>query len=376
MTFSEKRIGFSTALAMSFIACSAMCCYGQRQVRKLDYLPVMQLNQGQNRQSVASSRPIYSQQQKSTDRIQRKNTGTDPSPSMQGDAEQRVKDGILHLPLCKVELIKKIEIPALESGALSQLHVLQGDSVPINLLLAMVDNQSAETEMKMAKARLVAAQTQIDNDIAVRAAKAAFDKAKSKYDRDSRLVRRKGISKEEMEESQLEMIHSNLQVEKATVDRIVESKKIEVEKFNVQKAEGTYHRHKVLSPWAGTVGKIHKYQGEWVNAGDTILELLQMEELWVEARVLSRSADPHELIDKPVTVTVEQARGKFQKVVGQVVFVDVEKDGAGYLSIRAKVPNKRLFDHWLLLPGGNVKMDIHLNQPARTSMRNRKRFVQ
>src|SRR5439155_19360261 len=64
------------------------------------------------------------------------------------------------------------------------------------------------------------------------------------------------------------------------------------------------------APFKGQVNEVFKKQGEWVQAGDAIIHLVGMDHLRVNGFVEADKAAPHEIIGKPVTITIYAAGNK------------------------------------------------------------------
>ena len=79
-------------------------------------------------------------------------------------------------------------------------------------------------------------------------------------------------------------------------------------------AELAIKRRVIMAPFDGIVERLARKQEEWVNPGDTILQLLRLDTMEVEGAVDRFKYDPHELQGCEVTVEVELARGRKETV--------------------------------------------------------------
>jgi hypothetical protein len=95
--------------------------------------------------------------------------------------------------------------------------------------------------------------------------------------------------------------------------------------------------------------------------GDWILRLVRLDAMYV-AGALDRSLyDPHEVVNCNVTIEVEMARGRKEKVEGRITYVSSEVRGDKKFLVRAEVPNRQEHGRWLLADGMKATMTIHLN---------------
>jgi multidrug efflux pump subunit AcrA (membrane-fusion protein) len=285
-----------------------------------------------------------------------------PSTQEHHSSLQVLEGGRIRLATCLVKVIEKIELPAREKGVLLQLSVREGSLVNGDAVIAMVDEGMAIVELDSAKRRLEASQLKISSDIAIRAAQAGKDTALKAYKRELGLSRTGAGTESKAEQLELAAIQAELQLEKAEHDFLVDQKAVKLDELEVIKAQQLLERHQIMAPWAGVVTKVLKRQGEWVNAGDSVYELVQMERLWIEGDIDPRQLNPYQVSGKPVQVTLKLAGGEEATFPGRIAYIDTEVVGHSF-KIRAEVLNRQFQDHWLLIPGMYVDMEIMLNEP-------------
>jgi multidrug efflux pump subunit AcrA (membrane-fusion protein) len=288
---------------------------------------------------------------------------TFPQSERESHSSLQVLDqGRVRLGTCLVKVIEKIELPAIEAGVLMQLSVREGSLVAGGTVIATVDEGLAITELETAKRRLEASQLKISSDIAIRAAHAAKETAFKAYKREEKLTGR-GISAEsKAEQLELAAITAELQLEKAQHDFQVDQKAVKLDEYQVIRAQQVLERHQIIAPWSGVITKLLKRQSEWVNVGDSVLEMVQMERLWIEGAIDPRQLNPYQVSGRPVQVTLTLAGGEEAKFPGRIAYIDTEV--IGQYKVRAEVLNRQFQDHWLLIPGMYVDMEIMLNEPA------------
>lgn len=280
-----------------------------------------------------------------------------------GTSLQWVQPGRIRLAPCLVKVIEKIELPAREAGVLEQLAVTEGQWVEAGTPIAVVDDQAARTELESAQRRLEASQLKINSDINIRYGRAAQETALKAYQREKALVARGAGTPAKMDELELAYTQAQLQLEKAEHDFQVDQKAVLLDQLNVTKARQLLERHTLVAPWDGVVTRVLTRQNEWLNAGDPILEMVQMGRLWVEADIDPLQLSPHQVAGRPVQVTLVIPGGERVTFDGQVNFVDSEVVANRY-KVRAEVPNRQVESHWLLVPGTFVDMEIIVQTPG------------
>jgi hypothetical protein len=82
----------------------------------------------------------------------------------------------------------------------------------------------------------------------------------------------------------------------------------------------------------------------------------------VECFVKASEFDPVDLAGRPVTVRARLARDREAAVTGRVTFVSQTVLRGNYL-VRAEIQNQREGEYWLIRPGLDAEMTIHVSQP-------------
>jgi multidrug efflux pump subunit AcrA (membrane-fusion protein) len=100
--------------------------------------------------------------------------------------------------------------------------------------------------------------------------------------------------------------------------------------------------------------------GEWVQAGEPVLHVVQVNRLRVQGNLKISDYAPKEVMDRPVTVKVVFARGRTETFNGKIVFVDPVVEAEGDYVVRALVNNREENGQWLLRPGMDAEMTIQL----------------
>lgn len=146
-----------------------------------------------------------------------------------------------------------------------------------------VENARLESERRVAAAEVDAARSRLDF-------------AKKDAERAERLYERKAYSQRQLEEAR-----SALETAQATYNAAVQRRNVlasaaDVTRATVASVGSANASHAVRAPLAGYVTKVHKSLGEQVNAGEPILEVTSLEEVWIEAPIfekdLARLAGP------------------------------------------------------------------------------------
>jgi multidrug efflux pump subunit AcrA (membrane-fusion protein) len=283
-------------------------------------------------------------------------------------------EGQLVLRQCLVSLIQEVQVPAQVAGLLVELPVQEGMSVSVGQLLARIDDSQPMSDHQIAVLKLQAAQEKAKNDISVRYAQAAAEVARIEYEQAYRANQKNPGTISETEVRRLYLAHQRaaLGVEQALVDQRLAALEAKVLEAQATAAGIEVQRRRIVSPLDGVVVKIYRRVGEWVQPGDPVAHVVRMDRLRVEGmvpavperdregRLVTRGYSPAEIDRRPISVLVELPGGRRETFTGQVVFVSPLVQAGGQYRFWAEVENRRVGDHWLLLPGLLAEVTVHL----------------
>jgi multidrug efflux pump subunit AcrA (membrane-fusion protein) len=264
---------------------------------------------------------------------------------------------------CLVSLDKEAEVAAQEAGVLLKLPAEEGQHVKKGELLAQIDDKLPQREQDVANYKLGVAQEQARNDINVRYAKAAADVAEAVYHRDvdSNNKVQGSVPLALVQQHLLEQKAAILSIEKSQLELRIADLQSKVSEAELAAATEKVDRRRIKSPLDGQVQKINRHVGEWVQAGEPVLRVVQVNRLRVEGFLNISEFAPEEINGRPVTVKVVFARGRTETFNGKIVFVDPMVESQGNYKVRALVQNTEDAGHQLLLRAGmDAEMTIQL----------------
>jgi macrolide-specific efflux system membrane fusion protein len=265
---------------------------------------------------------------------------------------------------CQVFLIRDIHISANEAGALVSLDAQEGDHVQAGVLLGKIDDRQAQYDKIAAELKRNVALAKSQDDIEVRFAQAAFEVADAELTQSMEANRHTANAVPTVEIRRLKLTRkkAELEIDRSRLDRRIASMTADVETTAVAAADESIRRRQITAPFAGMVLEVLRDEAEWVNAGEPVLRMIQLDRLRVEGFLSVRQFNPEDVDGRPVTVAVQRARGQVVQLPGNVVFVSPVVQAGDTYRIRAEVENQLLGDHWVLRPGMTAAMTIHVAQ--------------
>jgi RND family efflux transporter MFP subunit len=279
----------------------------------------------------------------------------------------------VRLSHCLVSLIEDVQVPAREAGPLVNVNVVEGQYVSAGQLLAQIDDQQPQLDKKAAELERDAAMAEALDDIEVRYATAAFEVASAELERAVSIDKKSpgGVTQQEIQKLKLAKHRDELQIERSKLERRVAKMNADVHQASVQSAGHAVARRQIISPLAGVVVNILHEKGEWVAAGEPVLQVVRIDRLRVEGFLNATEVGPEEIAGRPVTVEVQMVGGKMAKFTGDVVFISPLVQAGDKYRVRAEVENRTENGSPLLRPGMTATMTIGMNggQQAARSLR-------
>ena len=272
------------------------------------------------------------------------------------------------LNYCHVEIIHQVDVPARDAGVLNLLDVMEGQNVEKGALLGSIDKEDAELAVKIATAEYNAARKTAENTISIQYAIKSYDVARADYDASLEANRKAPgtVTEQQMRSQKLQAERSVMQAEMARHEYEVAQLDALAKYANYERAKAAIDRRDIVSPLNGVIVKKYKHEGDWVQPGETVLQIIQMDRLWVEGNIDATKYARHEVIGRPVKISVDLTGGGTEVLTGKVVFASPIVVSDEY-KIRAEVQNRKApgnSNQWLLSPGLNAKMELLDAAPA------------
>lgn len=267
---------------------------------------------------------------------------------------------------CQLSLLPEnfIEISADKSGKLENMSVREGSIVDEGAVIAQVDDLEATMQLKVAGQKEQAALARARDMVEEKYAAAAADVAENDL-RDLQAANAGGlntVSKTEMRAKELEWTRAKLQIEKARKDRTLAAFDWQVANVEKEAAQTEVDRRVVTAPFSGQVVELFRKQGEWVEAGEPILQFARYDTLECDGNIDLMKYDPREIEGCKVTIEATVGGGRKETAEGRITYVEqqVLYDGRFTYRVLAQIPNHVDRGRWALFPGLRATMTIHM----------------
>ena len=204
-----------------------------------------------------------------------------------------------------VTLLNEAEVPASERGRLLKLNVREGQQVAADEELARIDETEAVLALDRAEVDLARAREEAKNTVKVQLAKQELavaeaelkraDEARKKFDR--------AVSDTEYDRLKLSVGKAKLSVENAQRDLEIAQFTWQLSEAEMAIAKRNVARRKITAPISGVVVQINRRKGEWVEAGEPVLRIVQLDRLQVEGFLDAAHLDQN-MVGRPVLLNI------------------------------------------------------------------------
>jgi cobalt-zinc-cadmium efflux system membrane fusion protein len=205
---------------------------------------------------------------------------------------------------------------------------------------------AANAQLRIESARFEAERRSLTEKI--NAAKAEMDEAKHDYERTQRLYTRQATSRQKLEQDE-----ARYKVAEAGYHAAL--KQLEVlnasEQNKVPAPIAAATNYTVTAPISGVIVKVHKAMGEQVAPGEAIVEIVNLETVWVEAPIFERDLD--------------KLRGRTRAVFTTAAYPGTEFKGSIVDMSPVIDPQKRTANVIFAVPNGGRALRIGMQADVR-----------
>jgi multidrug efflux pump subunit AcrA (membrane-fusion protein) len=272
---------------------------------------------------------------------------------------------------CLVTLINDVMVPAQEAGRLMKVNVKGGEEVDENSVIAEIDNRDTLAKRKIAQGEFDVATTQADSDAELELGKKGVEVSKAEYDQNVEIRTKNpgAVSDTELRKFKFQWDRAKAQVKVAEVDRVVAGLTAKVKEAQLEATANELARRQITAPFKGEVEDVKRQVGEWVQPGEPIARIVQLDRLRVKGMVYANATSPTDVIGKPVEITIMAAGGKTELVKGHIDFVSSIIEVTGEFRVWCDIDNQKYIDpvtkkeSWKIQPGSSAMLSIDLNPP-------------
>ncbi len=260
---------------------------------------------------------------------------------------------------CFITIIDQVSVPAEEAGVLDELNVREGMAVEQGELLGTIDDTDAVLMLAMANHEYAAAKKQAENTLSIEAAEKSQMVAQEEYNSAVEANERLAgtVTETEVRRKKFQAERATMSIELAQHELLVAVLDARVKYKQIERAKAALERRQIFAAINGVVVKLNKHAGDWVQAGETVMRIVRMDQLRVEGDINGKLNARHEVIGRPVHIEVQLTGGGIETMEGTITYASSLIESKEY-TVRAVVNNRKINGRWLLTPGLNAKMQL------------------
>ena len=281
-------------------------------------------------------------------------------------SENSIRSAAITLSGCPVFAIDQINLPTQETGVLTTMQVVAGQDISKSATIATLDSETILMEQSVGQMQLRIAREVAQDPTDALFAAAVVEEAKINAATTKELLTRFAATEAEMRAKQLAVEQAELKLQQARMAQKQLSAKADLAAKTLAAVTQRLDRFTIKAPFDATVQSIDKRAGEWVQAGTSVVTLVRLDELRVDAFVSLQEQSPAQLVGRSVWVDLPLASdldsvpgNQPERLAGKITHYDPAVTGTGSIRIHATIQNTRRNGHWQLLPGMLVQMQIH-----------------
>ncbi|MFN3190118.1 MAG: efflux RND transporter periplasmic adaptor subunit [Aureliella sp.] len=271
-------------------------------------------------------------------------------------SETATAEGWQTLPRCAVLAEQTVPVPAPESGVLTRLNVQKHEEVSQRVAIANLNTDVAEIDLHNAKLEEEAARARAADNLSVEFHQLAMEEAKQVLDNHENAKR--SVNLAELNRLRLAYEKSKVALGQAKQAKQMAQVDWQLKKARTEAAQLRLARRTIHSPVSGTVIDAPKTVGQWVEAGETMMVIQNLENLRIDFLVQADALDLSMLQGAPARVKFAPPEGSPILLSGIVQSYDPQVSARGLIRVHVSLKNVKRNGHWVLLPGREVDLMV------------------
>ena len=266
---------------------------------------------------------------------------------------------------CVVRFADEVEVPALATGSVDKIEIKQNQVVEQGIPLARLDDRSLLIRRRTAQLNLATARADTESDIQLNYARMALKEANADLKAGLAIHEdmRGALALNQMGKLRLAVTRGEFEVQEAEKKIKQALIQVQLREAELELIDDEIRRLHVNSPIAGVVLDVHKSEGEWVAAGETLATIARIDRLHIHALVSQDQLLPSRCVGLPVSVHWQQGNTQ-HSLRGKIASVDPQLLPNGQYRIHAEIENENIDgdrSKWKLYPGANVRTKIYIS---------------
>lgn len=276
---------------------------------------------------------------------------------------QELPSGWKQFSQCPVKADRTIEVDSDESGHLQSMNVKRNDWILQGAVIAELDSEGIENELQIASLQHENAKSLASDMTDIQFREYALQEAQADLENHRSIQGR--VSGWEITQRELAVASARVNLNRAKNELKRRQLESELQAARVKALQIRLSRHTIRAPIQGAVLEVVKQPGQWVETGETLVRIADLESLVID-QTLPSDVDRSRLKGAEAFVVFD-SNGKSFRLRGEVESYDPQENAQGEIWFHVRVRNQRQDGEWLLLPGKPVTIYVNLSDQATRS---------
>lgn len=218
----------------------------------------------------------------------------------------------------------EVKVSSDVSGEITELTVIEGDSVKRGQVLARIYADILSTQQQQASAVVSQQQFQVANvEAQIAGLQSAVDVAQANYDRQKRLLTDKVISQAEFEQAENQLKTAKANLNAAIRSKAASEASVRSAQANLNRASKDVSRTTIVAPMDGVVSLLNVKKGERVvgtaqMAGTEMMRIADMRRIEIRVDVTENDVTKVNIGDSAIITVDAYINRKFKGIVYQI----------------------------------------------------------
>lgn len=271
------------------------------------------------------------------------------------------QQGWIQFDKCPVFATESVELPSQDAGVIASLDVVENDEVQAGQAIGKLDGRLVELEKSVTGLQVQVATAEAQDESEIKLATAFLEEAELQAEISEEMNNKGTGSPSDVRQKQLAVSQAKVRLTQSKALKVQKELKAKLAQASLVVSQQKIERLVLKSPIDGTVTHLNHRPGEWVQAGAPIVKIIRLDELRIDCFVDIDQLDPARLVGMPIKVISK--RGVQETLfAGKISSYDPDVSSAGKIRVHAIVQNQKIGNHWQLLPGMSVSMQMQKPQ--------------
>lgn len=259
---------------------------------------------------------------------------------------------------CIVVPLKRASVPALQAGQIQEYLAQEAKELKAGDVIAKLHDEVELAQLEEAKLQLELAKLKAHQEAANEMRIAETQAVEEQFLAAVSASSQRRSEQRDMELKRLLRPVDRLKIQESVLreEKAILHKEVDFAEARAKEAEIRWRQRSIVAPIDGVFLQKQKQLGEWIEVGEAIGQIVNLEKLALEGSVDAQKFRAEDLLGKKVNLVVTLKVGSTSEFEGEISFVSPVIETTGKYRILAQFSNRQDNGVWVVVPG--MKGDI------------------